>query len=38
LRFCICFSFEASYVQIKVERRGSGILILPISCLFLSHC
>src|SRR6266852_3571387 len=37
LRFCIvspsgCFS----HLQTRVERRGTGILILPIHCLFLS--
>ena len=37
LRFCIVSPSECfSHLQAKVERRGTGILILPIHCLFLS--
>src|SRR5712692_4298467 len=36
LRFCICVSFGFSLPEVRSKRRGSGSLILPSSCLFLS--
>src|SRR6266404_2022298 len=38
LRFCIVspFGVRFPHLKAKAERRGTGILILPIHCLFLS--
>src|SRR5437773_5647552 len=36
LRFCICVSFGFSHPEVRSKRRGSGSLILPSCCLFLS--